>query len=407
MPHLTDGKRKREIAAANRLLEVIRGERATLEAKTPAEGEQASATPEIVLPSEKKSKRRHPLSLFSRRTIGLDVGSHTIKCVQLEKRGFNRFELLQADAFSVFREEKNPEDDNGTHGRVNAIRRVLGGIPLHRARIVTAVGGVSTAIRQVELPKMSARELSSSINLWARNYIPFDVKEVQLDYQVFGFDRASRKIRLLLVAVMKDHIQQHIKLLHEAGIDPVLVDLNPLAVMNALLFSEQIRDDQCIIVLDIGDRNTTLCIYSETGQYFVRNLMISGNDFTRDIQRRLALSYGDAERYKRGEMASSERSEGSTNLVETIKPSLDALIQEVRRSLTYYENQTKTRGFSQIILTGGSAQMEGLGQYLGGELGLPVRIFDPFREIESRDVSLPASPNQFALAVGLALREPK
>ena len=84
---------------------------------------------------------------------------------------------------------------------------------------------------------------------------------------------------------------------------------------------------------------------------------------------------------------------------------MDALIKEVRRSLTYYENQTRTRGFSQIVLTGGSVQMEGFTEYLGQNLGLPVRVLDPFKKIVMGEVSIPGPPSQFALAVGLALRE--
>jgi len=273
----------------------------------------------------------------------------------------------------------------------------------HRAKVITSIGGVSTAVRQIELPKMTPKELSSSINLWARSYIPFDIKEVQLDYQILGFDRSSRKIRLILVAVIRDYISQHIELLREAEIDPFLVDINPLAVMNAFLFNEELGHDACIVLLDIGDRNTTMCIYSETGQYFVRNLMISGNDFTRDIQRKLALSYVDAERYKRGEGPPS-RTESSGEPISLIRPSLDALIKEVRRSLTFYENQTRTRGFNQIFLTGGSAQMTGLAQYMGADLGIPVTVFDPFKKIETKGVSLSGHSGQFTLAVGLALR---
>jgi type IV pilus assembly protein PilM len=402
---LTDEKKKKEIAATNQLLEVIRGEKASLEEKVPALDEQQPLEERPAVYVERKRRRRFPFSLFSRKTIGLDVGSHTIKSVYLEKKGFNRVELLGAEAVEVSQFESNQGAEEVTDAQVRAIKQVMENMPSHRAKVVTSLGGVSTAVRQVELPKMSAKELSSSINLWARNYMPFDIKEVQLDYQVFGFDRNSRKIRLILVAVIKDHIQRHIGVLHEANIDPVLVDINPLAVMNAFLFNEEGVDDQCIILLDVGEHNTTLCIYSEQDQYFVRNLMISGNDFTRDLQRRLGLPSGDVERYKRGEIILGEKNDTSPKLVEIIRPSLDALIKEVRRSLTYYENQTRTRGFSQIVLTGGSVQMEGFAEYLGQNLGLPVRILDPFKEIDMGEVSIPGPPSQFALAVGLALRE--
>jgi len=402
---LTDENKKKEIAATNQLLEVIRGEKAALEEKAPAPGEQQPLEERPAVYVERKRRRRLPFSLFSRKTIGLDVGSHTIKSVYLEKKGFNRVELLGAEAIEVSQFEDNQGADDVDDAQVRAIKQVMENMPSHRAKVVSSVGGVSTAVRQVELPKMSPKELSSSINLWARNYMPFDIKEVQLDYQVFGFDKNSRKIRLILVAVIKDHIQRHIDVLHEAHIDPVLVDINPLAVMNVFLFNEEGVDDQCIVLLDVGEHNTTLCIYSEQDQYFVRNLMISGNDFTRDIQRRLGLPSGDVERYKRGEILLGEKNDTPPRLVEIIRPSLDALIKEVRRSLTYYENQTRTRGFSQVVLTGGSVEMDGFAAYLGQNLGLPVRVLDPFKEINMGEVSIPGPPSQFALAVGLALRE--
>lgn len=402
---MTDENKKKEIAATNQLLEVIRGEKAALEEKAPAPDEQQPLEERPGVYVERKRRRRLPFSLFSRKTIGLDVGSHTIKSVYLEKKGFNRVELLGAEAIEVSQFEDNQGADDVDDAQVRAIKQVMENMPSHRAKVVSSVGGVSTAVRQVELPKMSPKELSSSINLWARNYMPFDIKEVQLDYQVFGFDKNSRKIRLILVAVIKDHIQRHIDVLHEAHIDPVLVDINPLAVMNVFLFNEEGVDDQCIVLLDVGEHNTTLCIYSEQDQYFVRNLMISGNDFTRDIQRRLGLPSGDVERYKRGEILLGEKNDTPPELVEIIRPSLDALIKEVRRSLTYYENQTRTRGFSQIVLTGGSVEMDGFAAYLGQNLGLPVRVLDPFKEINMGEVSIPGPPSQFALAVGLALRE--
>lgn len=404
---MTDEKKDKEIAATSQLLAVIRGEKTAMDVEDHAHVDGPLRQPEPIIDRGRREARRRSFALFSKRTIGLDVGSHTIKCVYLEKKGLNRVELIQADAVEVPPQTMDRESRDGTTARVRAIKQIMEGLAPHRAKVVTAVGGVSTAIRQVELPKMSGKELSSSIGLWARNYIPFDVKEVQLDYQVFGLDKSSRRIRLLLVAVIKDYIREHIELLHRADIDPVLVDVNPLAVMNAFLFNQDIEDEECIIVLDVGDRNTTLCIYSPTAPYFVRNLMISGSDFTRDIQRRLALPYGDAERYKRGEIIFPDEKGEPERVIDIIRPSLDALTKEVRRSLTYYENQTKTRGFSQIVLTGGSAQLEGFAEHLGRDLGLPVKLLDPFVQVETGAVSPPGRACQFALAFGLALRESK
>jgi len=283
---------------------------------------------------------------------------------------------------------------------ISAIRKAIGGLNLKKTAVVTAIGGVSTAIRQIELPFMTEKELASAIKWEARNYIPFDINDVELDYQILNTSKVSNRLVIILVSIIKDFIRYHIDLLREIPLDPQIVDVNPLALVNAVLFNEDIEKDEFVVLIDVGDKNTTLSIYSEEGQYFVRNIMISGNDFTDDIMRGNGISYADAERFK--------KNEDSPDLIEIIKPSLDNLIREVRRSLTFYENQAKIKGFSKIVLTGGSSPLNGLDRYLSAELGLPVRILDPFRKIDVEDASLLApfgrGVSSLALAVGLALR---
>jgi type IV pilus assembly protein PilM len=392
-------EKEKDIAATKRLLEVIRGK---------GKAEFPPTTPELSSPEREdleeipmleRSKPRKSFPLFSKRTLGLDIGSYSVKCVQLEKRSSTSYRFVSAGMSEV-----TPEGvDLGGDPRdvtISAIRKAIGGLNLKKTAVVTAIGGVSTAIRQIELPFMTEKELASAIKWEARNYIPFDINDVELDYQILNTSKVSNKLVIILVSIIKDFIRYHIDLLREIPLDPQIVDVNPLALVNAVLFNEDIEKDEFVVLIDIGDKNTTLSIYSEEGQYFVRNIMISGNDFTDDIMRGNGLSYADAERFK--------KNEDSPDLIEIIKPSLDNLIREVRRSLTFYENQAKIKGFSKIVLTGGSSPLNGLDRYLSAELGLPVRILDPFRKIAVEDASLLApfgrGVSSLALAVGLALR---
>ncbi len=392
-------EKEKDIAATNRLLEVIRGKRDFESPPMDREpSPQRGAEPDG-LPILEKRKAPSSFSLFSSKTLGLDIGSHSVKCVQLEKKGAAGYRLLSAGAFEIAPEGINLEEDP-RKAIVSATRKAIEGITLRRTAIITAIGGVSTAIRQIELPFMTEKELTSAIKWEARNYIPFDINDVELDYQIINTSKASNRLDILLVSIIKDFVRYHLELLREIPIDPQIIDVNPLALANAVLFNEEVERDEFVVLMDIGDKNTTLSVYSEEGQYFVRNIMISGNDFTDDIMKGNGLSYTDAEKFK--------RSEDSAGLIETIKPSLDNLVREVRRSLTFYENQAKIKGFSKIFLTGGSAPLKGLDGYLSTELGLPIEILNPFRNITVEKASL-LSPFgndlcKLALAVGLAIR---
>jgi type IV pilus assembly protein PilM len=393
-------EKDKDLAATNRLLEVIRGkgdfEPAPLDSEPPQREEAKAERP----PIPEKKKAQSSFGLLSRKTLGLDIGSHSVKCVQLERRGAGVYRLLSIGACEIAPEGIDLEVDP-RQMTISAIRKAIEGINLRKTAIITAIGGVSTAIRQIELPYMTEKELASAIKWEARNYIPFDVNDVELDYQIINTSKASNTLDIILVSVIKDFVRYHIELLREIPIEPQIIDVNPLALVNAVTFNEEIERDEFVVLMDIGDKNTTLSIYGEDGQYFVRNIMISGNDFTDDIMRGNGLSYEDAEKFK--------RSQDEIGLIETIKPSLDNLVREVRRSLTFYENQTKIRGFSTIILTGGSASLKGLDDHLSAELGLPVRVLNPFRKINVGQASLLApfenDACKLALAVGLAIRE--
>jgi len=392
-------EKEKDIAATNRLLEVIRGKGDFESSQVDSEPPQKERVEPEMLPIPEKKKTRNSLGLLSRKTLGLDIGSHSVKCVQLEKKGTGAYRLLAVGASEIAPEGIDLEEDPKKI-TVSAIKKAIEGINLRKTAIITAIGGVSTAIRQIELPFMTEKELSSAIKWEARNYIPFDINDVELDYQIINTSKASKKLDIILVSVIKDFVRYHVELLREIPIEPHIIDVNPLALVNAVMFNEEIDRDEFVVLIDIGDKNTTLSIHGEEGQYFVRNIMISGNDFTDDIMRGNGLSYADAEQFK--------KNQDSAGLIDIVKPSLDNLVREVRRSLTFYENQTKIRGFSTIILTGGSAPLKGLDGYLSAELGLPVEILNPFRKINVEQASVLAPFEndlcKLSLAVGLAIR---
>jgi type IV pilus assembly protein PilM len=194
-------------------------------------------------------------------------------------------------------------------------------------------------------------------------------------------------------------------MLQNIQINPSIIDINSLALVNSFSSGNSGRDERAVILLDIGSANTILNIYKKDDLFLTRDIPIAGDAFTAHIQKEnrhvegFDLSYEEAEKIKLDKKFD----------LNTIRPVLDNLTKEIRRSLIYYDNQTSRRGFSRIILTGGSSRLPGLVGYLSEELGLAVEIANPLQTIQidpkrfAQDELQFFSP-QMALAVGLASR---
>ena len=214
---------------------------------------------------------------------------------------------------------------------------------------------------------------------------------------------------VLLVAVTKKLLQDHLDMLQNIQINPSIIDINSLALVNSFSSSQgnSGRDDRAVVLLDIGSANTILNIYKKDDLYLTRDIPIAGDAFTIYLQKEdghlkaegRSRSYEDAEKAKFD----------SKFDINNIRPVLDNLTKEIRRSLIYYDNQTSRRGFSRIILTGGSSRLSGLVGYFSEELGLTVEIANPLQTVHfdskrfAQDELQFFSP-QMALAVGLASR---
>jgi type IV pilus assembly protein PilM len=320
------------------------------------------------------------MGIFGRQTrsvVGLDIGSYSVKLVRLLHRNGKRH-LLSAVEEPCVSESK--EQDNA---RIQAVRKVFKRAGLKPGRgdvVVTAVSGSGTAIKQVEFPLLTDEELQSSIKWQAGKRLPFGAEEAVLDYQVVSQDETAKKMSVLLVAVTRNHLREHLELLKVTGVDPLIIDLSPLALANTVMGTQELEHDRAIAVVEIGASNTILDVFAPGEFFFTRDIAVTGQQLIEET--------GD-----RGRIP-SQRPE-------------DRLIFEIRRSLTYYENRRGRGGFEKLLLAGGGARQAQLSEHLHSRLGVPVEIFDPFKGIDTGDYQehlVEAAP-QLTQAVGLALRK--
>jgi type IV pilus assembly protein PilM len=337
------------------------------------------------------------MSVFrrNRSVVGLDVGSSSVKLVHL-LHGNAKPQVLSCQEQVVIAGDGG--DDKGV---VEAIRQAFhqaGLKPGHGEAVVTSVNGAGTAIKQVEFPLLTDAELKSSIKWQAGKRLPFGPEEAIVDYQVLGRDEAAQKMFVLLAAVTRDHLAEHLQILRNAGIEPLVIDLSPLALANALMGTRELEKEKAVVMLDLGAAKTILIVFSPGELFFTRDISISGRQFTEEIGKHLKIDDREAERIKwEGE---------ADQLLEVLKGPLDQLIFEIRRSLTYYENRRGQRGFEKLYLSGGGARLVRLAEHLHSSLGVPVEEIDPLQDLKGENSPKTACDraSRFTLAVGLALR---
>lgn len=398
-----------DLLATQRLLEVIRGERdagglfaTSGQSQEPTKGPR----PDPTFPTEgvvltRSLRSRHLLP--GRVRVGLDVGKASVKMIRLERAG-RRFRVLQMGMGAVSPREDTAEAH--TQAQAEVAKALLRDVHPKKELIVTSVSDSGIIIRQATLPRMPPKDFARSIQFEARKYMPYDPSQVILRYQVVADDRRGSTCQVLLVAVPKEAMERHTAFLQTAGLQPYAVEVGPLALANAHLLARRDAPETAVL-LDLGESRTVMDICREGGVFFCRQLPISGEGFRREIMARFGVSPDIAERLKGG--ADLPEGPDPREVAQALRPLMDGLLMEVRRSLAYYDNITGRLGFSRVLLAGGGTSIKGLRGYLEEGLGLPVGVMDPLEGLAWDDGHFPrgwveGTRPLWAGAVGLATR---
>lgn len=332
--------------------------------------------------------------------LGLDIGSHSVKVVELAESG-------GGIKLTAFAQAPLPSEE----AKRETIRKVLREAGTKTREVVTAVCGRSVIVRYVNMVSMSDDDLQSALRFEADKYIPFDIDEVTISCQRLEdaqIDASGEKeMRVLLVAVKRTLIDEHVGILNDVGLLPTVVDVDSFATGNAFelrtLNSPRVEDEERVIALiDVGATKSNINIMRGTISYFSREVYLAGNDFTEAVSRRLSVDMNEAEKLK---VAPNDRGE---EVEEAILPVLDDLANEVHLSFDYYENQFD-RQVEEIYISGGSAGLPGLETTFERIFNRKVSFWDPTENLEINsdrfDVDdLKAAAPQLAVAVGLASR---
>jgi type IV pilus assembly protein PilM len=342
--------------------------------------------------------------------VGLDIGSSSVKLVQLrEKRGGY---ALQAFGAAPLPPEAIVDGAlMNSSAIVQAIQEVVAQQKLKVKDVAIGVGGHSVIIKKISLPRMTQEELDESIQWEAEQYIPFDVKDVNIDTQILTPDGdAAGQMDVLLVAAKKDMINDYTSVCAEAGLTATVVDVDAFAVQNAYEASYDAIADDTVVLVNVGAAVSSINIVTRGVTTFTRDITMGGNAFTEEIQKQLNISYDEADALKVGGQGESD-AVVPQEVERVIQGVADQMGGEIQRSLDFYASTAPGGALSRVYLSGGTARIPALFKVLEQRAGVPVEVLNPFKNIEIDNrkfdsAAILAAAPAAAVSVGLALRRP-
>jgi type IV pilus assembly protein PilM len=347
----------------------------------------------------------------SKLALGLDIGSSSVKLVQLKdaKRGY----ILEA--FGVVPLPPEAIVDGALMNStaiVEAIRQLVSQYKLKNKEVAIGVSGHSVIIKKISMPRMTQEELEESIQWEAEQYIPFDVKDVNIDVQILtppDVDTGTGQMDVLLVAAKKDMINDYTSVVAEAGLLPVVVDVDAFAVQNSFEVNYDLPRNETIVLVNAGASVVNINVLANGLTTFTRDVTM-GNQFTEEIQKQLNVSYDEADKLNVGGDAAQDSDSVVPQEVErVIQGVADQMAGEIQRSLDFYTATAADSHIARLYLSGGTAKIPALFKVIEQRVGVPVEILNPFKgvEIDNRKFDpnyiMDIAPSA-AVAIGLALR---
>jgi type IV pilus assembly protein PilM len=296
---------------------------------------------------------------------------------------------------------------------VQALQELMSELKVKNKEVAIGVSGHSVIIKKIQMPRMSQEELEESIQWEAEQYIPFDVKDVNIDTQILdaGGNDATGQMDVLLVAAKKDMINDYTTVVSESGLQPVVVDVDAFAVQNMFSSNYDVPDKETVVLINAGASVVNINIISNGITVFTRDVTIGGNQFTEEIQKQLNVSYEEAEALKIGGTRGDSDAVVPQEVERVLMSVAEQVAGEIQRSLDFYAGTAVDANFTKVYLSGGTAKIPALFKTIESRVGVPVEILNPFRKIDVDNRKFdPAFIMEVApmaaVAVGLALRRP-
>lgn len=338
----------------------------------------------------------------SRSTVGLDIGSGLIKLVVISHGGGGP--VLTKVAFTQVVDDAIVEGEVMDPGIVaEAVRGLFASSGIKSKHLVTAVGGRDVIIKKISMDRMKEAEAREVIRWEAEQHVPFDMDNVELDFQILDADGEGLQMSVLLVAAKRELVENKMALLAEVGVEPSIIDVDAFALHNAfeVNYPEAMRG--VVGLVNIGHEMTNVNILEDGIPILTRDLPIGTRRFREDLMRERGMSPVDADQLLQGHQAGEALAPFVTARAEDLAVGID-------RAAAFLQTATRsTTGLARLYTSGGGARIPGLNSALADRLRLPVQMANPMERLQVADgvfdtMNIDEVAPLLMLPVGLALR---
>ena len=348
--------------------------------------------------------------LFSRpkNVVGLDIGSATVKLVELKERKGSQFQLQRIGVEPLSPEAIVDGSIMDSSLVVDAIQKLIQTTGVKNNNFATSVSGHSVIIKKIELPAMEPDELAESIQWEAEQHIPFDINDVRLDYLTLSEDDPSlENMEVLLVAVKREKVNDYVSVISQSGRNPQIVDVDAFAIQNSYELNYDLDPLKVVALINMGAGVSNINIVARGQSVFWRDISFGGNQFTESLQREYNLSFDQAELLKRGEAVGSYSASDARRVLDTVS---SEMANEIQKTFDFFGATSSEGPVDELVLSGGCALTPNLQEVLRERFGVPTELLNPFRQVMfkesdfNRDYLESIAP-MLAVSVGLAIRK--
>jgi len=345
--------------------------------------------------------------IFGKKThlIGLDIGSQTIKIAEIVDKKtshiFKNFHTINIEPGII--EEgviKDPETVSAS------IRELYKEAKLKEKNVAISIGGYSVIVKKINVQKMTEDELQETIHFEAEQYIPFDISDVNLDFQIIGeSEHNPNQMSVLLVAAKKEMVNEYINLVQMTGLNVCIIDVDAFALQNIFEFNYDSGDEN-VALIDIGASKTSLNILKDNSSVFMRDVSLGCGQINEKIASLVECSLAEAEEIKHGGQSDIISPEDLGDIISSV---VTDWCTEIKRALDFFYSTFPEDQITKIILSGGGANIKEFRQLLAVETSTNVEIINPFKNFSIDSDRFDSSylkqiAPQAAICMGLAIR---
>ena len=329
---------------------------------------------------------------LSKRTqlVAIDIGSSYIKLAELSELNGGKFELTQFGMIPIAQESivegviKKPELV------IQALTNLVKAEKIQNKYVVSAVAGEAVFVKKIKVPTMLESEISKKITQEVEQYIPFDIDDVVLDFQILGTveggsessdetDKVDKDMtEILLVAVHKEVIDERTDILIEAGLKPAVIDLNVFALMNAAQLTNDLSTMGTTALIDLGDSFTHINIIQDGKICYTRDIPVGGGYCTKKLMSKFQVPFRQALEIKKGSFPEEIKEE---EVVKIISQAYKKVLEEVEKSFEHFSELSGVQ-VGRVLICGGGSMIRGVEEILYEYLQIPVEVLDPMQGVK-------------------------